>query len=102
MVGKAQKPHGAKSGQYGRCSNGVQLIHFSQAEHRIQFRSHPMQFLGFSNQEKGAPRQEISKRSVVFSMFLRSGWNIVRSASLTKRGTLVKRPSLHLHKILTW
>jgi hypothetical protein len=26
---------------------------------RVQFRSHPMQFLGFSNHEKGAPRQEI-------------------------------------------
>jgi hypothetical protein len=25
----------------------------------IKFRSHPMQFLGFSNHEKGSPRQEI-------------------------------------------
>jgi hypothetical protein len=27
----------------------------------IQSRSHPLQFLGFSIHEKGAPRQEISK-----------------------------------------
>jgi hypothetical protein len=40
---------------------GVPLIHFFQAEHRIQFRSHPMRFLGFSNHKKGAMKQEISK-----------------------------------------
>jgi hypothetical protein len=60
MVGKAQKLHGVRSGLYGACSNGVPPIHFFQAECRIQFRSHPMQFLGFSNCEKGALRQ-ISK-----------------------------------------
>jgi hypothetical protein len=61
MVGKAQKSHGARSGLYGGCSNGVPPIHFSQAEHRIEFRSCPMRFLGFSNHEKEAQRQEISK-----------------------------------------
>jgi hypothetical protein len=34
---------------------------FFQAVHRIQFISRPMRFLGFSNHENGAPRQEISK-----------------------------------------
>jgi hypothetical protein len=43
-----------------------------------------MQFLGFSTYEKGALRQEISKWSMVFSMFLRSGWSIVKSALLAK------------------
>jgi hypothetical protein len=38
IVGKAQKSHGARSGLYGGCSNGVPPIHFSQAEHRIQFK----------------------------------------------------------------
>jgi hypothetical protein len=52
---------GARSGLYGGRSNGVPLIHFLQAKHRIQFRSHPVQILGFPNHEKGAPRQEISK-----------------------------------------
>jgi hypothetical protein len=61
MVGKAQKSHGARSGLYDGCSNGVLPIYFFQAEHRIQFTSGLMRFLGFSNHEKGVPRQEISK-----------------------------------------
>jgi hypothetical protein len=32
-----------------------------QVENKIQFRSRSMRFLGFSNHEEGAPRQEISK-----------------------------------------
>jgi hypothetical protein len=69
MVGKAQKSHEATSGRYGGCSNGVPPIHFFRAEHRIQFRSRPMRFRGFSNHEKRAPRQEISKWSTVRSTF---------------------------------
>jgi hypothetical protein len=61
-----------------------------------------MQFLCFSNHEKGDLRQEISKWSTVFSTFLRSGWSVVRSASLAKGGTSKKTPSPHLHKVLTW
>jgi hypothetical protein len=60
-----------------------------------------MRFLDFSNHEKGAPRQEISKWLIVYSTCLRSGWSIVRSTSLAKGGTLKKRPSLHIHKVLT-
>jgi hypothetical protein len=86
MVGKAQKWHGARSGLYGGCSNGVPPIHVSQAEHRIQFRSRPMRSLGFSNHEKGAPTKEISKWSTVCSKFSRRGWSVVRSASLTNGG----------------
>jgi len=48
-------------GMYSGCSNGVPPMHSFQAEHRIQFRSHPMRFLGFPNYEKGPPRQEILK-----------------------------------------
>jgi hypothetical protein len=66
----------------------------------IQSRSHPMWFLGFPNHEKGAPKQEISKWSMVCSTFLRSGWSTVRSASLAKGGTSKKRLSPHLHKVL--
>jgi hypothetical protein len=40
---------------------GVPPIHFFQTEHRIKFRSRPMRFLGFSNHEAGALRQDISK-----------------------------------------
>jgi hypothetical protein len=56
MVQKGQKSLGARSGLYDGCSNGVPLIHFFQAEHRIQFRYRPMICMGFSNHEKGAPR----------------------------------------------
>jgi hypothetical protein len=97
MVGKAQKLHGARSGLDGGCSNGVPPIHFFQTERRIQFISRPIRFVGFSNHEKGVPRQEISKWSTVCSTFTRSGWSVVRSASLAKGGTasyeLCKRPS---------
>jgi hypothetical protein len=101
MVGKAQKSHGARCGLYGGCSNGVPPIHFFQAEHRIQFRSRPMRFLGFSNHEREAPRQEISKWSAVCSTFSRNGWSVARSASLAKGGTSKRNPSPHLHKVQT-
>jgi hypothetical protein len=98
MVGNAQKSHGARYGLYGGCSNGVLPIYFFQTEHRIQFRYRPMRFLDVSNHEKGAPRQEIS----ACSTFSRSGWSVVRSASLVKGGTSKKGPSPHLHKVPTW
>jgi len=43
----------------------------------IQSRSCPLQFLGFSNHEKGAPRQEIFKWSTVCSTFSRSRWGVI-------------------------
>jgi hypothetical protein len=101
MVGKVQISHGTRSGPYGGCSNGVPPIHFFQVENRIKFRSCPMRFLVFSNHEKGAPRQEISKWSTVCSTFSKSGWSVVRSASLAEGGTSKKRPSPHFHKVPT-
>jgi hypothetical protein len=101
IVGKAQKSQRVRSGQYGGCSNGVPPIHFFQAEHGIQFSSRPIRFLGFSNHEKGASRQEISKWSTVCSTFSRSVWSVIRSASLAKGGTSKKRPSPHLHEVPT-
>jgi hypothetical protein len=58
-----------------------------------------MRFLGFSTHEKGAPMQEISKWSTDCSTFSRSGWSVVRSASLAKGDTSKKIPSPHLHKV---
>jgi hypothetical protein len=98
---KAQKSHGARSGLYGGCSNGDPQIHFFQAEHRIQFRSHPMRFLGFSSHEKGTPKQEISKRSTTCNTFSRSGWSVVRSVSLITGGTSKKRPPPNLQTVPT-
>jgi hypothetical protein len=34
MVGKAQKSHGARSGLYDGCSDGVPPVHFFQGKHR--------------------------------------------------------------------
>jgi hypothetical protein len=60
-----------------------------------------MRYLGFSNHEKGAPRQEISKWSTVCSKFSRSGWSVVRSASLAKGDTSKTISSPHLHIVPT-
>jgi hypothetical protein len=61
MVGKAQKNHGARpelNSVFGL--EKVDLWNPIRTS-AIQSRSRPMGFLGFSNHEKGAPRQEISK-----------------------------------------
>jgi hypothetical protein len=89
MVGKAQKSRGMRSGLYGGCSNAVLSIHFFQAEHRFQLRSRPMRFLGFSNHEREL-RGEKFRSDQVCSMFSRSGWSVVRSASLVKGGSSKK------------
>jgi hypothetical protein len=53
------------------------------------------------NHEKGALRQEILKWSTVCNTFSRSGHSVVRGASLAKGGTLKKRLSPCLQKVLT-
>jgi hypothetical protein len=60
-VGKAQNSHGARydlNSVFGL--EKVDLWNPIRTS-AIQFRSRPMRFLGFSNHEKGAPRQDISK-----------------------------------------
>jgi hypothetical protein len=87
MVGKAQKSHGARY-ELNSMFGLEKLDRWNPIRtSTIQSRSRPMRFLGFSNHEKGAPRQEISKRLTVCNTFSRSGWSIVRSASLAKGGT---------------
>jgi hypothetical protein len=61
MVGKAHKSHGSRSGLYGGCSKGFHLSTFPNPNTEFNSDLAPMRFLGFSNHEKGAPRQEISK-----------------------------------------
>jgi hypothetical protein len=87
MIEKAQKLHGARY-ELNSVFSLEKVDWWNPIRtSAIQSRSHPMWFLGFSNHEKGAPRQEISKWSTVCSMFLRSGRSVVRSASLAKGGT---------------
>jgi hypothetical protein len=101
IVGKAQKSHGMRS-ELNSVFSSEKVDRWNPIRtFATQSRSRSMRFLGFSNHEKGAPRQEVSKRSTVCSMFPRSGWSVVRSASLTKEGTSKKRPSPHLHKFPT-
>jgi hypothetical protein len=101
MVGKDQKSHGVRSELNSVFSLEKRNQWNPIRTSAIQSRSFPMRFLGFTTHEKEAPRQEISKLSTVCSTFLRSGWSIVRSASLAKGGTSKKRLSPYLHKILT-
>jgi hypothetical protein len=61
MVGKAQKSHGTRS-ELNSVLGLEKLDRWDPIKtSAIQFRSRPMRFLGFSNHEKGALRQEISK-----------------------------------------
>jgi hypothetical protein len=60
MVGKDQKSHGEKSElNYVFGLEKVDLCNIRTSA--IPSRSLPVRFLGFSDHEKGAPRQEISK-----------------------------------------
>jgi hypothetical protein len=102
MDGKAQKSHGARS-ELNSVFGFEKVDRWNPIRtSAIQTRSRPLRFMGFSNHEKGAPRQEISKLSTVCSStFSRSGWSVVRSASLAIGGTSKKRPSPHLHNVST-
>jgi hypothetical protein len=101
MVGKAQKSQGTRS-ELNSVFGLEKVDRWNTIRtSAMQSRSRPMRFLGFSNHENGAPRQEISKWSTVCSTFLRRGCSVVRSASLSKGGTSKKRPSLHLHEVPT-
>jgi hypothetical protein len=61
MVGKAEKSHGAKSEMNPAFGLGKVDQWNPIRTSAIQSRSCPMQLLGFSNNEKRALRQEISK-----------------------------------------
>jgi hypothetical protein len=99
MVRKAQKSHGVGS-EFNSMFDLEKVDRWNPIRtSAIESRSRPLWFLGFSNHEKGAPKQEISKWSTVCSTFSRSGWSVVRSVSLAKGGTSKERPSPHLHKV---
>jgi hypothetical protein len=61
MVGKEQKLYGARS-ELNFVFGFEKVDRWNPIRTSvIQPRSRPVRFLGFSNHEKGAPRQEISK-----------------------------------------
>jgi hypothetical protein len=94
VVGKAQKSHEARCGLYGGCSNGVPPISVSASTATFQSLNAdaPLRFL--RHPKKGSFKTTVT-------LFSRSGWSVVRSAPLAKGGTSKKRPSPHLHKVLT-
>jgi hypothetical protein len=100
-VGKAQKSHGARS-ELNSVFGLEKWIGGTPSEHPpYSLDLAPCDFWVFPIMKMEFRRQEISKWSTVCSTFLRSGWSVVRSASLAKGGTSKKRPSPHLHKIPT-
>jgi hypothetical protein len=92
MIGKAQKLHGPRSGLYGGCSNGIPPISVSASIATFQSRNAdaPLRLLHLL--KKGRFKTTVTP-------FSRSGWSVVRNASLAKESTSKRRPSPHLHKV---
>jgi hypothetical protein len=82
MVGKAHKSHGARSGLYGGCSNGVPPISVSASIATFQSRNSdaPLKLLRHSK------KRSFETTETTFS---RSEWSVVRSASLANGGTSI-------------
>jgi hypothetical protein len=94
MVGKAQKSHGARSGLYGGCSNGVPPISVSASIAIFQSRNADAPIRSLRHPKKGSFKTTVTP-------FSRSGWSVVRRASLAKGGASKMRPSPHLQKVPT-
>jgi hypothetical protein len=80
MVGKAQKTHGARSGLYGECSNGVPPISVSASIATFQSRNADTPLRLLRHPKKGSFQTTVTP-------FSRSGWSVVINASLAKGGT---------------
>jgi hypothetical protein len=84
MVRKAQKSHGARS-ELNFVFGLEKVDRWNPTRtSAMQFRSRPLRFWAFPSTKREAPRQEISSLSKVYSTFSRSGWSVVRTASLAK------------------
>jgi hypothetical protein len=94
MVGKAQKSHWARSGLYGECSNGVPPISVSTSIATFQSCNADAPLRLLRQPKKGSFKMTVTP-------FSRSGWSVVRSASLARGGTSKNRPLPHLHKVPT-
>jgi hypothetical protein len=80
MVGKAQKSHGARFGLYGGCSDGVPPISVSASIATFQSRNADAPLMLLHHPKKGSFKTTVTP-------FSRSGWNVIRNASLAKGGT---------------
>jgi hypothetical protein len=88
MVGKP------KICMYGGCSNGVPPISVSASIATFQSSNANPPLRLLRHLKKGSFKTAVTP-------FSRSGWSVVRSASLAKGGTWKKRQSPHLHKFPT-
>jgi hypothetical protein len=80
---KAQKSRGARSGLYGECSNGVPPISVRASIATFQSRNADAPLRLLHHPKKGCFKTTVT-------LFSRSGWSVVRSASLAKGGTSKK------------
>jgi hypothetical protein len=94
MVVKVHKSHGARFELYGGCSKGVPPISASTTIATFQLRDADARLRLLRHPKNGYFKTTVTP-------FSRSGWNVLRSASLAKEGTSKKRPSPHLHKVPT-
>jgi hypothetical protein len=94
MGGKARKSHRARSGLYGGCSNGAPPISVSSSIATFQWRNADAPLRVLRHPKKGSFETTVTP-------FSRSGFSVVRSASLAKGGTSKRRPSPHLHEVPT-
>jgi hypothetical protein len=94
MVTKAQKSHGARSGLYGGCSNGVSSISVGASIVTFQSRNADAPLRLLRHSKKGSFKTTVAP-------FTRCVWSVERSASFSKEGTPKKRPSPHLHVVPT-
>jgi hypothetical protein len=94
MVGKAQKSHGTRSGLYDGYSNGVPPISVSASIATFQSRNADAPLRLIRHPKKGSFKTTLTP-------FSRSGWSVVKSASLARGRISKKRQSPHLHKVPT-
>jgi hypothetical protein len=90
MVGKTQESHGARSGLYGRCSNGFPpiLVRVPTTTSQLCNADAPLRLLCH-------PKKSTFKTTV--TPFLRGGWSVIRTHCLPKE-VLQKRDHHHTSK----
>jgi hypothetical protein len=83
MVGKAEKSHGARCGLYGGCSNGISPMSVGASVVTFESRNADTPLSLLRHSKKGSFKTTVTP-------FSRSGWSVVRSASLAEGGTSKK------------
>jgi hypothetical protein len=80
---------------------GFHLSIFSKPNTEFNSDLAPCDFWAFPTMKRVLPGKKFRSDQRSAARFARSGWSVVRSASLVNGGTSKKRPSPHLHKVPT-